>query len=442
MDYNLACTEVLNHVEVGCRILHTPVWTQIGDTDHLPEVGFKLHVSAGLDNAGDVLLRVAEQLVGQVPFKFARDAHTVATLNMGTLGIAQAGKVITVYPQDVAEFFSVVDTLRAALGRQSGPRPLSDCAVPDSDCLYYRYGSLVTKGTDVEDPGLEAGRERFPGCALPEGVENPFGEEGGPSKGESALFAGRYLVTRSLSMRGKGGVFEALDFSAKPGSCLPQRVVLKEARAFAERDSCGVDAVDRLNRQCRFLDVLGDLPAVPAVIDTFVFDSSTFVVLKYIDGAGTLVRAGTGSDSPIFGADLECALRYFLNAMVRPCHARGVLLNDISSGNLFMDDRNGRVWMCDLEEATMRSMDVDPYVPLATPGYLSPAWPRPSRERDLFALMRVALFAAHPAWHTSILSNEEGAFWKPAFSSLDCMHRFCKRICKEEGLDAREVFYL
>ncbi|WP_456064355.1 class III lanthionine synthetase LanKC N-terminal domain-containing protein [Cutibacterium porci] len=203
MNYDEACAEVIS-LEKGCQSLsHTGVWTQIGDTDDLPSFGFKIHVSAGLDSAGHVLLLVAKALDGGVTFKFARDMKTLASLNMGLLGVTQARKVITIYPQSRDHFLRLVEVLKKALRGESGPRPLSDSSVPESDCLYFRYGSLLGRSHRGRAGSNELD-ERSPGRTLPEGVEDPWGRRGsGEPEGavaQTRLFAGRYLVLRALSM--------------------------------------------------------------------------------------------------------------------------------------------------------------------------------------------------------------------------------------------------
>src|SRR5689334_22373787 len=66
----------------------------------VPEQGWKLHVSATAESAGDVLRRVLPVLVeARCAFKLAGSAIAVDDLNEGEAGVSQIGKFVTVYPQ-------------------------------------------------------------------------------------------------------------------------------------------------------------------------------------------------------------------------------------------------------------------------------------------------------------------------------------------------------
>src|SRR5215204_5523255 len=70
-----------------------------------PTQGWKLHVSATLLNACEVLERVANFLAAfPIEFKAARSLNEVIKLNSGLFyGYSQVGKIITVYPRTPGE---------------------------------------------------------------------------------------------------------------------------------------------------------------------------------------------------------------------------------------------------------------------------------------------------------------------------------------------------
>jgi hypothetical protein len=87
--------------------------------------GWKLHVSAGRANAGEVLQRVLPVLVQETAsFKIAHSMAALDRLNQGRAGHSQVGKFITVYPNDD------VQAVRLALALESATRGVPGPAIP------------------------------------------------------------------------------------------------------------------------------------------------------------------------------------------------------------------------------------------------------------------------------------------------------------------------
>jgi hypothetical protein len=137
----------------------------------IPSEGWKLHVSADPESAGEVaavalpVLRemgVAHKVVGTVD-----DYVNVMT---GT----QTGKLVTIYPDDPTVARAVVDRLDPLLAARGFKGPVVEGEMPlgSSGLIYGRYGGF-TKGT-VTDPstGIEVRDVR--GQVSPPWIENPF----------------------------------------------------------------------------------------------------------------------------------------------------------------------------------------------------------------------------------------------------------------------------
>ena len=93
----------------------------------LPAQGWKLHVSATLSSALDVLTQALPVLVAaRVPFKVAKTLETLASLNYGVAGSSQIGKFITVYPRDDEQAVDLAVRLDQATAGLTGPAVPSD----------------------------------------------------------------------------------------------------------------------------------------------------------------------------------------------------------------------------------------------------------------------------------------------------------------------------
>ena len=95
------------------------------------------------------------------------------------------------------------------------------------------------------------------------------------------LVNGDYLIYRALSQRGKGGVYQALDFTAVP----PRFVILKEGRRHGETDLEGLDGYARLRQEGHVLRSLrtAGLP-VPPLLNEFSFDGKRYLVMEMLAG--------------------------------------------------------------------------------------------------------------------------------------------------------------
>src|SRR5579884_1664547 len=98
----------------------------------LPSQGWKIHVSAGLDNAEDVLRAVYEYCTRRkLPFKFLDSRAILLARNSKYAPREASGKFITLYPSDEGELRRALTDLAAALDGQHGPYVLSDLRYGD-----------------------------------------------------------------------------------------------------------------------------------------------------------------------------------------------------------------------------------------------------------------------------------------------------------------------
>lgn len=104
------------------------VWVGLAPAElELPEQGWKIHVSASLENAEQILAIVYAYCVEQrMAFKFLRSPALVHTQNAKYAARGSSGKFLTLYPVDDHVLERCLDDLGAALTGMKGPYILSD----------------------------------------------------------------------------------------------------------------------------------------------------------------------------------------------------------------------------------------------------------------------------------------------------------------------------
>lgn len=374
--------------------------------DPARRAGWKLHLSAAahrypefIDAALPTLLEAGH------PFKLARAVDIVEDLNDGRHGLAQVGKVVTVYPPGEADAAALAATLaRRLAGHDAGPVIPGDLRFAPGAPVYFRYGPF--DGRTRIDP---LGRRRRV-VATPDGGEGIDPADGGdaptpapevlprtPPADHLAFLRDDHLLLQVLHVSAKGVVAVALPRHAKP----PAPVLLKTAKRGAQGDRHGRDAVWALRREHALLEELRGLPGLPTPGDLLVGPEAVAQVRPWIAG-DTFWSAWTapGAATPEARANLAAALAA-LAGRVGALHRRGVVVRDISPGNVLLADA-GPV-LLDLELAGRVGDGAPPYR-RGTHGFHDPARPRgaaPEFADDHYALLALAWMTARgeqPGW--------------------------------------------
>ena len=253
----------------------------------LPEQGWKIHVSACLDNAERVLDTVIGYCVPQgLPFKFIHGRAALLMRNAKYARRGTSGKFITVYPRDDAELEVVCKELGAALEGEPGPYILSDLRLGDGP-VHVRYGGFAARycvadgvvEPAIADPtGTLVPDRRDPVFRTPEWVTMPgFLGPHLAARNATTVVDLPYRIDEVIHFSNGGGLYAGVD--TRTG----ERVVLKEARPHAGLDADGEDAITRLGREQQALERLADLPTVPRVHDRFPLGEHEFLALEHID---------------------------------------------------------------------------------------------------------------------------------------------------------------
>ncbi|MFI9644147.1 class III lanthionine synthetase LanKC [Micromonospora sp. NPDC051925] len=336
-------------------LVHAPV----GGT--LPAQGWKIHVSARLDNAERVLTRVMDYCQPRgIPFKHLRGPRMLLMRNSKYARRGGSGKFVTVYPRDDAELELTAKELAALLDGEQGPYILSDLRYGDGP-VYLRYGGfaarycLSAEGQVVpaiaDATGTLVPDRRDPVFHLPDWVTLPdFLAPHLAARNAASTTALPYRIEKVIHFSNGGGLYEARD--TRTGD----RVVLKEARPYAGLDATGADAVTRLRREATVLRQLADVPHLVRVHDEFSFGGHEFLALAFVEGSP--LNQVVVQRYPLVHPDADRAdyTRWALDVhrqvaeAVEAIHAHGIVYGDLHMFNIMVGDDDA-VTLIDFEVA-------------------------------------------------------------------------------------------
>lgn len=397
-------------IPAGWRALRNGDWLHIDpppgpEADTYPMQGWKVHVSAGLDNADKVAAKVWDYCVPRhIPFKFVPGPQLLHLRNSKYAGRDTSGKFVTIYPADDERLRVVLEELGELLDGEPGPYILTDLRWREGP-LYVRYGAFAKRfcvgehGTLV--PAVEDGEgvlvpdNRAPAFHVPPWVTLPeFLAPHLAARNATTVADLPYRIEKALHFSNGGGVYVGTD--TRTG----EKVVLKEGRPLAGLASDGADAVTRLERERDALRRLSGLGVAPEVRDWFTVGDHRFLVMDHLAGQPLNSLFGhrhpllTPDPDPVAVADYtRWALRIHagVERAVDAVHARGVVFNDLHMFNIMVGPDDESVMLLDFEAAAPGSDNGRQSV--AHPGFVAPP-DRRGYDVDRYALacLRLALF--------------------------------------------------
>lgn len=375
----------------------------VPDDVHLPGQGWKVHVSACLENAERIIETVGTYCLARgCAFKLLQSQRALLARNGKYAAREGSGKLVTVYARDEVELEVVAKELAEALAGEPGPYILSDLRWGDGP-VHVRYGGFAPRYCKdengqiveaIEDPSGDLVPDvRAPIFRLPSWVDLPdFLESHLASRNDVTVENLPYDIEQALHFSNGGGVYLAID--RRTGSY----VVLKEARPHAGLSADGADAVSRLSHERNILERLSGVSAVPRVTDSFSLGEHKFLVMEHREGE-TLNQALVRRSPLVGGSVTEAVLEDYarwangvhasVQQAVSEIHQRGVVYNDLHPSNIILSPA-GRITLVDFEVAG--DAEADPRPGLGAVGFAAPDLP--GVERDIYALacLRLALF--------------------------------------------------
>lgn len=335
--------------------------------------GWKLHISATILNAPVVLKRIAPFLTARgVPFKAPRSLFEVGKLNSGlNYNYSQIGKIFTVYPRSDREAVWLAQRLHKLTRNLPGPAVPFDLGFADRSNVYYRFGAF--EHIELNRDGQQVLAIYAPDGNLipdireqpkPDWVTDPFEVHKPRSRSASPAPTSSIRVMRVLAQRGKGGVYEAIDFD--PNN--PRLCLLKEGRKNGELTWDGRDGAWRIRNEKRVLTRLSasGVP-VPRVLSSFEIAGNYYLVMEYLDGETLhdilLRRRRRLSVKQV----LDCGIQ--LATFISQMHKAGWAWRDCKPKNMIVT-RAGRLVPIDFEGAAPVDRP-DPWR-WGTPGFTPP----------------------------------------------------------------------
>ncbi|MEU3460147.1 class III lanthionine synthetase LanKC [Streptomyces sp. NPDC006733] len=383
----------------------TPVDADGSPRTGAPLQGWKIHVSACLENAEKTVAKVWDYCVPRdIPFKFVPSLPAVHLRNSKYAPREGSGKCVTIYPSDEEQLHTILRELEELLAGEAGPYILSDLRWNQGP-LFVRYGgfaprycvdgagSLVTAIEDAD--GVLVPDRRGPAFHVPPWVTLPdFLQPHLDARNATTTNDLPYRIESALHFSNGGGVYTGQD--VRTG----EKVVLKEARPHAGLASDGADAVARLEREKAALERLSGLGVAPEVRDWFVLGDHRFLVMDFLEGQ--TLNSFFARRHPLLSKDPDptavadytdwaLGIHAGVEKAVAAVHSRGVVFNDLHMFNIMVGPDERSVRLLDFEAAA--HIDEHTRQALAHPGFIAPA-DRRGFDVDRYALacLRLALF--------------------------------------------------
>ena len=335
-----------------------------------PSQGWKIHVSATVLSAAEVLRRVDPILRKCDAFyKVPSRPELLASLNSGLPDFSQVGKFLTVYPRSVEEATNLARELDKVTRGLPGPRIPFDAQYRKKSLVHYRYGAFrsSSNGRDCicDLRGKRFPDLRAPGRAVPSWLEDPFNKRDRKRTLPKGPIGVDLLAYKARAQRGKGGVYQALDLSISP----PRLVMIKEGRRHGETDWSGADGYSRIRHEARVLRALerADVP-VPKILREFVQNGNRYLVLERITDRPLL--AAKRIQPPRTSWLRAARILEQLEPLLSKLHAAGWVWCDCKPSHIFL--RKGKLRVIDFEGAC-RISETD-LLPWGSPDYIPPGY--------------------------------------------------------------------
>ena len=345
-----------------------------------PAQGWKIHVSATRLSACEVFSRVLPILrEHDAFFKVIARLDLLAELNAGLSEFSQIGKILTVYSRSTSGAVQLAGKLHLATRGLRGPQIPFDARYRKNSIVYYRYGSFkpprkASAGKITERSGKAHPDKRAPGHAVPRWLDDPFQKRSADANRANKIgsLSPDYLPFKVISRRGKGSVYEALDFTVSPA----RLVIIKEGRRDGETAWNGADGFARVTHEGRVLRILraAGIP-VPEIFREFNRDDNRYLVMEKIEGRALLPRDKTQPAKTSWRRAQK--ILEDMEPVLAKMHAAGWVWRDCKPPHIFR--HRGAIRLIDFEGAVR--INEAKALPWSAPDYLPRSYHKKLRRR-------------------------------------------------------------
>lgn len=387
----------------GWQSFQQTPWTYLQpEGHHLPEQGWKIHVSCLAADAESVLRATAAVVIAhRVSFKHLTTHGLLRHSNAKDVGREGSGKFVTIYPSHERQLHRLLSELGDTLRLFDGPHILSDLRWTAGP-VFTRYGGFRPLFVEVDGETVPAIRHpdghlvpdiRRPTFTPPDWAPIPvFLLEPLAQVQHLQRPEGFPAVTAVLQHSNAGGIYLATEGG--------REVILKEARPHTGFTPDGLSATDRAEREARALRHLAG-GRTARLIREFESHEHRYLVLE--QAPGQPLHQAVAAHHPLTASDAEpsSVTRYRtwasrvageLTAAVTDLHKAGFAHGDLHPGNVLVDD-DGEITLIDFEMA--RPVTDEAPAAIGAPGFIDPNGAG-GIQGDLFALRRMILFLFAP----------------------------------------------
>jgi tRNA A-37 threonylcarbamoyl transferase component Bud32 len=343
----------------------------------VPGQGWKLHVSATLASAEDVLRHALSVLLSEpISFKLASTPAALLNLNQGGGGMSQIGKFITVYPATDDQAVHLASLLDQALNGKLGPAIPSDRRLRPGSLVYYRYGGFNSTFTQlpagevvptiITPEGNLTPDRRLTLYKAPEWTIDPFvAAEIVIDIPRKRWISGRYLILSTVYASPRGAIYLALNF--ENSRCC----VLKSAPHQAAQGLDGYCAQDRLLNEAHILTQLSPHPAFPTFYDLIEQEGDLYLAMEDIEGETLMRHVGRLAIQGVHVPN-EQVIEWGrqLASILGELHARGLAYRDVKPTNVIITTGE-RLRLIDLELCCALDGGSTHAAGIGTRGYMS-----------------------------------------------------------------------
>lgn len=396
---------VVQDIPANCSIIleeDSPWKFYIFKNKPIKDQGWKIHISATMENAQDILTTISEVLLErEIAFKHLVDEPNLHSINSKNGNRTSSGKFITIYPQTDEEFYTLLNILYEQIyDEENGPYILSDKCWKNSN-IFYRYGGFRNIENEKGEPCIkdEHGHlipdNRTPYYQVPEFVKkfDQFldSKNNLPEESEDNSTFNAYEFQGVLRFTNGGGIYLGERKSDK------QKVVIKEARPKVGLDAQNKDAVERLKTEYEALSSLTDVDGIVNVIDYFKSWKHYFLVEEYVEGIDLQQWIAANypflrdNDKEVYMKNIQNIINKIIN-IVSNMHKKNIGMGDLQPSNIMITP-DLEVKLIDFEAAAQKKLEIN--AAMQTMGFAHYK-NKTHEERDWYAVKKIIRFCALP----------------------------------------------